>query len=118
MTNSTPELEDADCILITGSNTRRLIPGSQPDSQGEGEGAKLIVIDPRKTQIACYADIFRPPRLGTDGVDQRSDAHHPERRLEDKEFIASRTEGRELKKRWRSIRLKQVERSRGSPPRT
>ena len=101
MTNSTPELEDADCILITGSNTTEAHPlVASRILKAKEKGAKLIVIDPRKTQIACYADIFARQRLGTDVAWINGLMHIILKEgWEDKEFIASRTEGfEELKK--------------------
>jgi formate dehydrogenase major subunit len=101
MTNSTPELEDADCILITGSNTTEAHPlvGSRILKAKE-KGAKLIVIDPRRTQIARYADFFVRQRLGTDVAWINGLMHIILKEgWEDKEFIESRTEGFEdLKK--------------------
>src|SRR4030042_2538388 len=67
MTNSTPELEDSDCILITGSNTTENHPLiASRILKAKEKGAKLIVIDPRRTQIARYADLFVRQQLGTD----------------------------------------------------
>lgn len=67
MTNAIPELEDSDCILITGSNTTEAHPlVASRILKAKEKGAKLIVIDPRGTQMARYADIFVRQRLGTD----------------------------------------------------
>ena len=101
MTNSTPELEDADCILITGSNTTEAHPlVASRILKAKEKGAKLIVVDPRKTQIARYADIFVRQRLGTDVAWINGLMHIILKEgWEDKEFIGSRTEGfEELKK--------------------
>ena len=97
MTNSTPELEDADCILITGSNTTEAHPlVANRIFKAKEKGAKLIVIDPRKTQIARYADIFVQQRLGTDVAWINGLMHIILKEgWEDKEFIESRTEGLE-----------------------
>jgi len=95
MTNSTPELEDAECILITGSNTTEAHPliGSRILKAKE-KGAKLIVIDPRRTQIARYADIFVRQRLGTDVAWINGLMHIILKEgWENKEFISMRTEG-------------------------
>jgi formate dehydrogenase major subunit len=101
MTNSTPELEDSDCILITGSNTTEAHPLiANRILKAKEKGAKLIVIDPRKTQIARYADIFVRQRLGTDVAWINGLMHIILREgWEDKEFIETRTEGfEELRK--------------------
>ena len=67
MTNSFAELENARCILLIGSNitsahpmaTRRLL-------RAMSNGSRLIVADPRKTQIAKLADLHVQQNLGTD----------------------------------------------------
>jgi formate dehydrogenase alpha subunit len=95
MTNSIPELEDAQCILVTGSNTteghpliaRRIIRAVE-------KGAKLIVVDPRDIQLATFATLHLRQRPGTDvaclnGMMQVI----IQEGLEDKPFIESRTEG-------------------------
>jgi formate dehydrogenase alpha subunit len=95
MTNSVPELEDADCILITGSNTTEAHPlVASRILRALEKGAKLILVDPRDIQIAAFATQHLRHRPGTDvawlnGMMQVI----IEEGLEDKEFIASRTEG-------------------------
>ncbi len=95
MTNSTPELEEADCILITGSNTTEAHPlVASRILKAKEKGAKLMVIDPRKTQIAHYADLFIRQRLGTDVAWINGLMHIILKEgWEDKEFIKTRTEG-------------------------
>jgi formate dehydrogenase major subunit len=67
MTNSLPELADAKCIFIIGSNTTENHPiAAKWIFRGREKGAKLIVIDPRATQMAFLADIAVQHRLGTD----------------------------------------------------
>ena len=67
MTNSIAEMEDAKCIFIIGSNTTEAHPliGSRI-FKAKAKGAKIIVADPRKIQLAAYADIFVRHHLGTD----------------------------------------------------
>ena len=67
MTNSIPEVADAECILITGSNTVEQHPliGSRVLTAKE-RGATLIVVDPRETPLSAQADLFLRPRPGTD----------------------------------------------------
>jgi len=112
MTNSTPELEDADCILITGSNTTEAHPlVASRIIKAKEKGAKLIVVDPRRTQIARYADIFVRQKLGTDvawinGLMQII----LQEGWEDKDFIANRTEGFDaLKKELENYSPEKVE---------
>jgi len=67
MTNSVPELEEADCILITGSNTTENHPMiASRIVAARDRGAYIIVIDPRRIHLANHADLFLQPRLGTD----------------------------------------------------
>jgi formate dehydrogenase major subunit len=67
MTNSIAEIEDAKCIFIIGSNTTEAHPLiSSRIFKAKAKGAKIIVADPRKIQLATFADIFVRHRLGTD----------------------------------------------------
>ncbi len=68
MTNSIADIENADVILVTGSNT----PENHPiiamkiwDAITK-KGKKLIVVDPRMMGLAGYADIWLSPLPGTD----------------------------------------------------
>jgi formate dehydrogenase alpha subunit len=112
MTNSIPELEDVDCILITGSNTTEAHPLiASRILKAKEKGAKLIVIDPRRTQIARYADIFVRQRLGTDVAWINGLMHIILKEgWENKEFISTRTEGfEELKKEIENYPPEKVE---------
>ena len=67
MTNSFQELEDANCIFVIGSNTTVAHPiGSMRLMRALQKGARLIVVDPRKTQIAHLAHLHVQHNLGTD----------------------------------------------------
>lgn len=95
MTNSINELETAEVILVVGSNTTEQHPiiGEKIIS-AKRRGGKLIVIDPRRVQLAEFADFFLQIRPGSDvacinGLIQVILSEG----LEDREFIASRTEG-------------------------
>ena len=67
MTNSLPELADAKCIFIIGSNTTENHPiAAKWIFRGREKGAKIIVADPRFIQMAFLADIAVQQRLGTD----------------------------------------------------
>jgi formate dehydrogenase alpha subunit len=67
MTNSIPEFEDSDCLLITGSNTTEGHPLIATHVlRAKKKGAKIIVVDPRLTQIGRLADIYLCQRPGTD----------------------------------------------------
>ncbi len=120
MTNSTPELEDADCILVTGSNTTENHPLiASRILKAKQKGAKLIVIDPRKTQIGRYADLYVRQKLGTDVAWINGLIHIILKEgWENKEFIESRTEGfEELKKEVEKYTPEKVEEITGISPR-
>lgn len=57
------------CVMVWGSNLFQTneegIPGSQL-RRALDQGAKLIVIDPRKTAVASKANLWLQPRPGTD----------------------------------------------------
>ena len=67
MTNSIPEFEEADCVLITGSNTSEAHPmiGTRI-MRAKESGAKIIVVDPRTTQVSMLADLHLRQQPGTD----------------------------------------------------
>jgi formate dehydrogenase major subunit len=94
MTNSIDELLNADVILITGSNTTETHPviGSKI-KQAILNGKKVIVAEPRKIELANYADVFLQIKPGTN-VALYSGLMNIilEEGLEDREFIKSRTE--------------------------
>jgi formate dehydrogenase alpha subunit len=96
MTNSIPEFEEyTDCFLITGSNTTEAHPLiATRVMRAQRRGAKVIVVDPRETQIARMADLHLSQRPGTDvawlnGMMQVIITEG----LYDAEFVANRTEG-------------------------
>jgi predicted molibdopterin-dependent oxidoreductase YjgC len=67
MTNSINEIENAELILTAGSNTTEAHPQiARRILQAVDRGAKLIVIDPRRTAIASRAHIHLALRPGTD----------------------------------------------------
>jgi formate dehydrogenase major subunit/formate dehydrogenase alpha subunit len=102
MTNSISCMEQADCILVTGSNTTEQHPliGSRIIENVTKRGAKLIVADNRKIRLARLANIHVRWKNGTDvaflnGIMNVIIAEG----LEDKDFVKNRTENyEELKK--------------------
>lgn len=67
MTNSMDELEHSDCILIIGSNTSVAHPLiATRIFRAKKNGAKIIVLDPRKVHISEIADIYASHKMGTD----------------------------------------------------
>ncbi len=101
MTNSISCIEQADCILVTGSNTTEQHPliGSRI-IKAATRGAKLIVADNRKIRLARIANLHVRQRNGTDVAFLNGLMHVIiAEGLEDREFIQTRTEAYEdLKK--------------------
>ncbi len=102
MTNSIAELEHAKCILVTGSNTTETHPviGSLIKRAVRYNGAKLIVVDPRRIDLVKYATLWLRQRNGTDVAWMNGMMNVIlSEGLQDEEFIKERTEGfDELKK--------------------
>ena len=101
MTNSIREFEDADCILVIGSNTAEQHPLiARYILRAKEKGANLIVIDPRAITLTQFADFHLRQRPGTDvAVFNGFINVILAEGLEDKEFIKERTEGiEELRK--------------------
>ena len=95
MTNSIPELEtETNCFLIVGSNTSETHPLiASRIFKAQDRGAKLIVIDPRNTQIARMADLHLSLLPGTDVAVINGFMHVIlEEGLADEAFIRKRTE--------------------------
>ena len=67
MTNTIHGIADADCILITGSNTGENHPVlSYEVIRAVEKGASLIVIDPRKISMTDHAALHLQPKPGQD----------------------------------------------------
>lgn len=102
MTNSINEFQDAECILVTGSNTTEQHPmiGSRIIEAVDQKGAKLIVVDPREIRLSNFATIQLKQKSGTDVAWLNGMMHVIIKEdLHDKKFIAERTEGfEELRK--------------------
>ncbi len=94
MTNSISEIRDADCILITGSNTGESHPVlSYEVVRAVKKGATLIVIDPRKISMTDHATIHVQPKPGDDVFIFMAMAHVIIREgWADMPFIKARTE--------------------------
>ena len=95
MTNSIPEVTEADCILVTGSNTIEQHPliGTRV-LEAKARGATLIVIDPRETPLSAQADIFLRQKPGTDVAWLNGFMNVIiNEGLADEHFIKERTEG-------------------------
>jgi len=118
MTNSMPELEDADAIMVFGSNTTETHPiVAMLIKRAVNKGAALVVVDPRRTDMARLAHIHVRPRVGTDiAVINAMMNHIIENDLHDKEFIEANTQGfDELEKHLKSYTLERAEKISGVP---
>jgi formate dehydrogenase alpha subunit len=95
MTNSIRELEDADCIFVTGSNTIEQHPLiARYILRAKEKGAKLIVVDVRNVPLTKFADLHLVQTPGTDVALINGLMHVIlAEGLERREFIAERTEG-------------------------
>jgi len=94
MTNSIAEIEDAACILITGSNTSACHPLiARRVYRAKEKGAKLIVADPRNIQLSRFADIAVTQRLGSDVAMLNGMMHIILKNgWHDKQYVEERTE--------------------------
>lgn len=95
MTNSILEIEDADCIMVIGSNTTEAHPGiAHRVFRAVDKGASLVVVDPRKIQLTEKADIHVRLNYGTDVAFLNGMMHEILKNdWQDKEFIEKRTKG-------------------------
>jgi formate dehydrogenase alpha subunit len=94
MTNSINEIIDADTIFIIGSNTTENHPviGAKI-RQAKRKGASIIVADPRDIELAKDADVYLQIKPGTNIALMNGMMNVIlEEGLQDKEFIAERTE--------------------------
>ncbi|KNZ69833.1 formate dehydrogenase subunit alpha [Thermincola ferriacetica] len=82
-------------ILVTGSNTTEQHPQVGAEIlKAIQEGAKLIVIDPRKIPLADYATLYLQPKVGTNVAWLNGLAHVIiEENLCDRTFVDERTDG-------------------------
>ncbi|MFC7076910.1 formate dehydrogenase subunit alpha [Haloarcula halophila] len=92
---STEDLELADCILLTGSNTTEAHPVlATRIKQNVRDGADLLVFDPREIQIAEYATQYSRVQPGYDAVWINGITRYIiDNDLYDESFVAERTSG-------------------------
>ncbi len=97
MTNSIDEFQNAGCIFIIGSNTTEAHPVIGLEiKKAVKNGAALIVADPRQIDITRFASLHIAQKPGTDVALINAMMNVIiEEGLEDKEFIAERTESYE-----------------------
>ncbi len=94
-TNSIDDLNDTDTILIIGANPTAAHPVTGAKlKQAAMKGKTLIVIDPRRIELARYAHYHLQLRPGTNVAVLNMMMHYIVKEgLVDKDFIAKRTEG-------------------------
>lgn len=95
MTNTIEDVKSADVIFVTGSNTTEAHPIiGMLIRQAVAEGKKLIVADPKRIDLADIADIYLQIKPGTSVALSNTMLHVIfAEGLEDREYIASHTEG-------------------------
>jgi formate dehydrogenase alpha subunit len=65
--NSIEDFETTDCLLVIGDNLIETHPVTATYvKRGKAKGSRIVLIDPKETPLARYADIWLRPRLGTD----------------------------------------------------
>jgi len=96
MTNPIGDIEKANVILITGSNTTENHPvlSSYVKRAVTQKGAKLIVVDPRRIPIVDFAAVWLRQKLGTDVAWINGMMHVIiKEKLYDEAYVTSRTVG-------------------------
>jgi len=118
MTNSIDEINDSDCILITGSNTTESHPIiSLEVKKAVLKGARLIVIEPRNIELCDIAEMDLHQRPGTDvaWINGMMNVIIDEG-LEDREFIEKKCQDFEaVKQTVKDYTPEKVERITGIP---
>jgi formate dehydrogenase major subunit len=96
MTNTIADIETADVILVTGSNTTENHPvlSTFIKRAVKFNGAKVIVVDPRRIKMTEFATHWLRPNLGTDVAWINGLMHIIlQEKLHNADFIERRTEG-------------------------
>lgn len=115
-----PDFSQTNCVVLFGHNPKRhsWVPVYNQIRRAQARGAKLIVLDPRKSENAEVADIWLPLKAGSDAamclgwlkviIDEE---------LYDKEFVAKWTLGfDDLKERVNEYPLERVAKLTGCDP--
>ena len=96
MSNSIAEMKDLECFIVTGSNTTETHPviSTFLKDAVAHNGATLIVIDPRQTEMTHFATLWLRQKPGTDVALFNAMAHVIVKEgLMNEDFIGERTEG-------------------------
>jgi len=119
MTNSIAEIEEADVIVITGTNTTENHPiiAQRIKRAVERRDARLVVADPRRIDLVEQANYWLRQKPGTDVAWLNGIMHWIiKNNLHDKEYIDERCEGfEELAREVESYTPEQVESITGIP---
>src|SRR5699024_1562616 len=97
MSNAISEIEGNEVLFVIGSNAPEAHPviGSKM-KQAVNKGAKLVVVDPRYTELAALAHVWLPLKSGTDAALINGIMHIIMREgWEDREFLEERCRGLE-----------------------
>ncbi len=117
-TNPLHEIEGAEVLLVCGSNTTESHPViGYKVKRAVKKGTRLIVIDPRRTELAAMADLWLNLKPGTNIPLLNAITHEIlAKGLENKAFIRERTEGLdELREHLRDFAPDAVESGTGVP---
>lgn len=101
MTNPIADIEEAQVLLVTGSNTTENHPvlSSYVKRAVKHRGAKLIVVDPRRIPLTRHAALWLRPKPGTDVAWINGMLHVIlKEKLLDEKYVAARTVGLEALK--------------------
>jgi predicted molibdopterin-dependent oxidoreductase YjgC len=96
MSNSIAEMQDLECFMVIGSNTSETHPviSTFLKQAVRKNGARMISVDPRQTEMTHFAELWLRHQPGTDPALFSGMAHViVKEKLYDEEFIAARTEG-------------------------
>lgn len=111
MTNSIGEIENTDALFVIGTNTTENHPviGTFM-KKAVKKGAKLIVADPRKIELAKYSDVFLQIKPGSNvALINGMIKTIIEEKLYDKDYIEKRTvKFEEMKKQVLKFSLKEA----------
>ncbi len=96
MSNSIAEMAGLECFMVVGSNTAETHPviATFLKQAVQRNGARLIVVDPRQTEMTQFAELWLRQHPGTDTALFNAMAHVVVTEgLYNREFVAARTEG-------------------------
>jgi formate dehydrogenase alpha subunit len=119
MTNSISDIEAADVILLTGTNTTENHPviGERIKQAALSGRTRLVIIDPRELALSRYSVMHLKPHPGTDVAWINGMCRLiVEEGLYDHDFVSDRTEGfEELRRALEKYTPEYVERITGIP---